>query len=1841
MMHVETHENNESDITRGINIMKMIFLANGFFGQSSLDHSLIRHVFRKNLLKAVLLLCAICTGQTALAQSFNKTFSPTSIAVGGESRLTLVINNSSIGMLVSDVAVVDILPAGMTIAAVPNLAVDQCTLQPTGAITAPANGNALSVSGVSIGAGGVCTISVNVTVPVLSSTPPVMLTSTTGDLTTSFGNQGTATATLTIADDRPSISQAFSPSSVSVGDRSRLTFTIDNTANATAAGQITFTNELPTGLQVASPANAVNNCTNAPFQGTEFSAEAGSNQIALGGFQFAASAVAGGATCTVGVDVVATGPGMLNSITSNMTSGTATSPTFPFVGFPLKDSGFASATLMSSVTQLSIIQSFINDPVAPGNAAELEFTLANTNREFDASNVSFTNDLTTITPMLPGISISSVLANSCGGSVIGVGGTTIGLTGGTLPAGGSCTVRVSLDIPLATAAGVYSSTTSAVTAMINGDISTGNMASDSLNVEPVPILTMEFLDATTLTPDPVVQAGDDVVIRYTVTNTSATSGATDITFVDELTGALVSKGFLPFPLTLSLPSAPCGTGSLVSPAFIDTGRQGIMLTNGNLSAAPGAGSSCTFDATLTIPEGFNVGMFSSTTEPVMATVDGATSIGNTSTDDLTVIAAPTLQAAFTDSPVVPGGIANLEFTLSYSENAVADATNVGFELAFANIMPATDVPTVSGLPLSGVCDPDGSGGAPGTGTLIGSAGNTMLTLDGVSLSPGQSCVISVPVNIANTTEANTYTVTTSEVSAMVNTVAVTSPASSASLDVGNLIFTTEFLPSTVLRGEAFVLRYNLQNLAADSATSISFTNSLFAVAGGLEATDPVLSDTCGGIMSIVSIPALGSSLTYSSGALGSGVSCNIDVEVTTVNASAPDGQFNNTTSQLSYMLNGNPAFSPAANSNLVMQSDNRILLTKAFTDDPVVAGSQTTLVYTLTNPDPIKTFSSISFTDMVSDILPGMSIDSTSVSPNCSAAAGSAPDTSGSTGGSFAVSGLVLEPAGACTITTVLNVPANTSTGSFPSTTSVVTSAFGTISGLINDPANDTLEVVAFDVDFSKQFGVGVVRPGDTTTLEFTLTNNDASEIERVSFSEDLEALIPGLTAIGLPQANVCGAGSSLVGTSQLTLVSGNLPPNGSCTFSVTLLVPESSPLGTFTSTSSELSANALNIGSSAVADLTISPLLPEFSQAFVPDIIGVNQTSTLTFTIDNSSSVAAATTLDFTNSLPTGLIIATPFNGNSTCAGGTVTAVAGSSSISYSGGSVAASSSCAVSVDVTSSLPATYGNTTGDLTSSAGNSGTANDTLTVLGATFTKKFEDTSPIRAGDSVVLNFSITNNSATDTLDDLVFTDNLGAVFYALAATDLPKNGVCGSSSVLTSSSSSVTQTANLTSTTSGTRANGAAALNQLSLTGGSLAPGETCRFSTTLSVPASTAPGTYTNTTSGLFADVVPVSPAAVDELTISATEPVFTKAFTPTSIQIGEVSRLTFIVDNTASPVSATGLSFADTFPTGLKVATPANVLNSCSGLAVAINDSGSVTLTGGSVAANSTCTLSVDTTSLADGEYVNTTGNLASSSGNSGTATATLVVDSSSNPVPGFSKAFSPSEIEEGEISTLTFTIDNSGASLDVSSLSFTDNFPSGLRIAAANVLNTCGGVVTVVNNGTSVALSGGTVRRGATCSIRVDTTSMVQGTYENTSGDLTSVLGNSGTATATLIVSNDRDGDGVSNDMDNCPSDANADQADLDLDGQGNACDLDDDGDGMPDQYEIENGLDPLNSFDQQADPDGDGFSNIDEFRFGTDPNVPNLDDDNNGIPDEVDRRRMRAIVPSILFPLLLDDA
>ncbi|MGI9309454.1 MAG: PKD domain-containing protein [Gammaproteobacteria bacterium] len=98
------------------------------------------------------------------------------------------------------------------------------------------------------------------------------------------------------------------------------------------------------------------------------------------------------------------------------------------------------------------------------------------------------------------------------------------------------------------------------------------------------------------------------------------------------------------------------------------------------------------------------------------------------------------------------------------------------------------------------------------------------------------------------------------------------------------------------------------------------------------------------------------------------------------------------------------------------------------------------------------------------------------------------------------------------------------------------------------------------------------------------------------------------------------------------------------------------------------------------------------------------------------------------------------------------------------------------------------------------------------------------------------------------------------------------------------------------------------------------------------------------------------------------------------------------------------------------------------------------------------------------------------------------------------------------------------------------------------------------------------------------------------------------------------DRDRDGVLDGDDNCPETVNPDQYDWNGDATGDACESDSDGDGMPDAFETQFGLNPLDASDAALDIDNDYLTNLEEFENSrhadfpgyTNPNVADSDGD-----------------------------
>ena len=307
---------------------------------------------------------------------------------------------------------------------------------------------------------------------------------------------------------------------------------------------------------------------------------------------------------------------------------------------------------------------------------------------------------------------------------------------------------------------------------------------------------------------------------------------------------------------------------------------------------------------------------------------------------------------------------------------------------------------------------------------------------------------------------------------------------------------------------------------------------------------------------------------------------------------------------------------------------------------------------------------------------------------------------------------------------------------------------------------------------------------------------------------------------------------------------------------------------------------------------------------------------------------------------------------------------------------------------------------------------------------------------------------------------------------------------------------------------------------------SLAPG-TYTLNLTLHVAAGATIGaTLTNTaTLASPTDSNPADNVATSSALIRNAVPTVAKSFTPPSVVIGADSTLTLVISNNAS-VALSGVTLSDPLPGTVLVSPTPNATNSCNGTLTAAANSATVSLANGTLLAGpSTCTITVKVRSATAGTFVNTTGNVsATQTGAGGTGTATL--DVAALQAAPATKSFSPNPVGAGGTSVMTIAFTNPNASA-VTGVAFTDNYPAGLSNVATGVVvvaNTCSGTLTAVNGGTSTALTGGSIPV-AGCSIQINVTAVVAGTYVNTTGTIiegnaVDFAGASGTLTTTTLA-------------------------------------------------------------------------------------------------------------------------
>ena len=801
------------------------------------------------------------------------------------------------------------------------------------------------------------------------------------------------TATLSVA-SAPTIVKAFVPATIQLGQSTTLSWTLNN-ANSIPLTGVAFTDTLNGGLQVANTGAAGGTC---PGAGA-LSFTAGASVVPLSGL----TVPQGSCTVTVQVTVPAGG-------TYTNTVPGATSNEVPTAG-----PGSNVATLVV-VTPATIAKAFATSPIIQGGNSVLSFTLKHANTIL-LTGASFTDTLVGMAAVGGAVTYAPA---GCAGSpaTLTAGATALSFTGITIPTGGAgCTVSLAVT---SSASGSNANTASGVT---SNETPTAGSGSNTavLGVLYPPLVGKAFSASVILSTSASSTATS--LLTFTLSNPNA-SALTGVAFTDALS-----------QMAIAATGAAGGTC---------TGASGNSFTAGATSLSF---SGITVPSTGTASCTVTVKVSSASVSPPSGwpnTTSGATSAQTplvagpvSNTDYLTVLVYATISKAFNPTAVANNTTSTITFTLA-NPNSVP-LTQVSFSDAFpANLLTSNAAQSFIGAIGRGTCT-----GAIPSGAVAG-AQTTSVAFTGISMPPNTTCTVTVDViGATNRSFSNTASgVTAAETGALAG------PASNtATLASGRLLVAKSFSPATIGLGETSLATFVITN-PVGNANTIAFTDALPAnmkVAAGGSTNGCGAAGTLTAAVNASSISFAGTATDV----VASGATCTITVPVTTTAV----GSFPNTTGALSWK---GPAGSPGAVSNTaVLTVVAKPTIAKVFSPAGVDTWRNSTLVFTLTNPNATAPLTACTFTDTLTGFFVS---NPPSLGGTCVGVTSTPPLALNQTSLNFTVP--ALNP-GSCTIT--LPVTSGVA-GSYSNTSSGVKCAQTTSAGAASNTAPVTFNMLPIQV---------------------------------------------------------------------------------------------------------------------------------------------------------------------------------------------------------------------------------------------------------------------------------------------------------------------------------------------------------------------------------------------------------------------------------------------------------------------------------------------------------------------------------------------------------------------------------------------------------------------------------------------------------------------------------------------------------------------------------------------------------------------------------------------------------
>ncbi|MFN3880652.1 MAG: SdrD B-like domain-containing protein [Nitrincola lacisaponensis] len=937
--------------------------------------------------------------------------------------------------------------------------------------------------------------------------------------------------------------------------------------------------------------------------------------------------------------------------------------------------------------------------------------------------------------------------------------------------------------------------------------------------------------------------------------------------------------------------------------------------------------------------------------------------------------------------------------------------------------------------------------------------------------------------------------------------------------------------TTILPGQPTTLQIQINNTNGSPLSAVSFSQSLPGNASAGLRINGVASNSCGGTL----IADTNTQLVSLSGASVPGdESCTISVPIVAYSDSGASAShsFSLAAGSVSATRDGSGISNGTGGSQAyTVNAVSRPTWSKGFpttTGTVILGGSTGTLRITLNNPASIA-LTNFSFTD----VFPVSGAGGAVIEPTGAAATGSCVGgsvgavvnlTSGAAA-QVAVSGGTLAAGQSCTIDVPIQARHTDGQYQITETNTLVAANFTSDEGL-RPASNATRNItVRSPLTVGKSFAASPLASGEDSTFIITLGNTGSTDLTGVSFTDNypnnltvsgaVTSCSPGSVGFDDGVKTVTGsgitipAGSSCTVTATFSGVTGgsdqpttytNTIPQGGVTVagdpgiisqsaSATVMIADRlRVLKSRHSGSSAAPGNAVeyrisvqNFSDQPISDVSVEDTLTQGSSFLTGVINGVDYTPSLS---------AACGVLGDTNALnATDLEFAIPI-------------LPGRASPTSPG-------TCTISFWAMIDPTRTSGATSNQVQSGqvCFNDGTlycnqvASETVSysyqsVLDVQ--KHFASSTSLTRSEGSVVQMRIrVRNFSANTLTGLTISDNL-------PGTGLQQLRVATPSNASTTCSGDITAEANSTS---------------VALNGGVVPPASggtpgVCDLYVDVVGPA----GIYDNTASvggtqhlvnGSTHNIIGVNSNTARVTYTSALSA--TKSFSPESVSPGGRSTVTIrLSNNDALPL--TNVSVTDPLPSGMLLASPSNAYSTCAGSPAITAEAGSssLTMSGASLAGNSSCDLLFDVVTSGNSNWVNTipAGHISADNNISNQTPVTATLSYQAPTIPTISKGITPANVAPGEAATLTIIITN-GASA-VSNLSVTDYFTldgletgalNGMRIASPALASTScpAGNVQASPNGTFVSLSGASLDAGATCEVSVRVTSVQPGTITN----------------------------------------------------------------------------------------------------------------------------------------------